>query len=433
MSSFTLPKETSRIAVIGAGPAGLGALRHFLSIGYETHAYEATGHIGGTWVYNPRPSKFSAVYDSLHCNIPKEVMAYTDFPFPPEVPSFPHHTQVLAYLRSFASKHDLERHICFNSPVTHLEKRNGLWELSTSLTTETYHAVLICIGHFSKPNPWDVPGLEHLSHRGIPVIHSQEYRHPAPFKDLNVLVVGAGPSGQDLAREVSSVASKVFLAHNRNRALFVDTCPSNLSEVDRPRCVLADGSVELDNGSILAPDIVLACTGYVHNLPFLRQTATAHVAPHGRAVRGLICQLVARDDPTLAIIGLPVKILPFPLFEDQIGFVAAIYNGRVTDEVLRKFAEQEDQELEMLNGDDRAWHILGDRQWEYRRQLACAAGKNLPEISVKEIYDDAAKARKKDLFLYRDRQYKKLGSGPGMWRVTFNGEDITGTNGGATQ
>lgn len=43
-----------KIAIIGAGAAGLGALRHCIEEGHTCEAFEKTEKIGGTWVYNEK-------------------------------------------------------------------------------------------------------------------------------------------------------------------------------------------------------------------------------------------------------------------------------------------------------------------------------------------------------------------------------------------
>ena len=72
-----------RVAVIGAGAAGLVALRHLRDDldTFQPVAFEQTTHVGGTWVYTDdigidsttgRPVH-SSMYRNLHVNIPKEV------------------------------------------------------------------------------------------------------------------------------------------------------------------------------------------------------------------------------------------------------------------------------------------------------------------------------------------------------------------------
>lgn len=50
-------------------------------------------------------------------------------------------------------------------------------------------------------------------------MHSHDYREPDPFKDLRVVVLGAGASGIDIAIEVSSTAKEVKILFSFNYLL----------------------------------------------------------------------------------------------------------------------------------------------------------------------------------------------------------------------
>lgn len=56
-----------------------------------------------TSVVNPVPS--------CRTNLPKEVMAFPDFPFDPALPSFLHHSDVLAYLESYAKHFGIKDYV----------------------------------------------------------------------------------------------------------------------------------------------------------------------------------------------------------------------------------------------------------------------------------------------------------------------------------
>ena len=59
----------------------------------------------------------SSMYKNLRTNLPKEVMAFPDFPFATCPESFVHHTKVLDYLESYARHLQLGQYVRFNTKV----------------------------------------------------------------------------------------------------------------------------------------------------------------------------------------------------------------------------------------------------------------------------------------------------------------------------
>ncbi|KAK2140224.1 hypothetical protein NP493_5897g00000 [Ridgeia piscesae] len=109
-----------RVAVIGAGAAGLCALRHLTArpSAFTALGFEQTSNVGGTWVYtedtgldrNGLPIH-SSVYKNMTTNLPVEVMAFPDFPFNEDLPSFVKHTDVCQYLTDYTDHFHLRDHI----------------------------------------------------------------------------------------------------------------------------------------------------------------------------------------------------------------------------------------------------------------------------------------------------------------------------------
>lgn len=60
--------------------------------------------------------------------------------------------------------------------------------------------------HYHTPNIPTFAGVETFSGR---TVHSHDYRKPDDFKGLSVVVVGAGPSGLDIALDISAAAKQV--------------------------------------------------------------------------------------------------------------------------------------------------------------------------------------------------------------------------------
>lgn len=119
-------------------------------------------------------------------NIPTQWMAYSSYPFPSGVKSYPLHTEVLKYFESFADHFDLKRHIKFSHNVTRVVPiANKKWEISVKdlvnnvSETNIYDAVLVANGHFSVPNIPEIPGTSEFNGK---IIHSHDFRDAEKYR-----------------------------------------------------------------------------------------------------------------------------------------------------------------------------------------------------------------------------------------------------------
>jgi dimethylaniline monooxygenase (N-oxide forming) len=137
-----------KIAVIGAGAAGLCAAKHLLSKGIEVVIYEMGTRIGGLWSYES-DNGLSGAYQSLHVNSENKVTAYKDFPFPDSAPIYPDHAQMAQYLVDYADKFNLKPHIRFNAKVTNVQQvAGGRWVVQLADTSyQHFDAVVVASGH----------------------------------------------------------------------------------------------------------------------------------------------------------------------------------------------------------------------------------------------------------------------------------------------
>lgn len=171
-------------------------------------------------------------------NIPKETMAYMDYPFPEQYPSFTTHGQVLDYLRDYAKEYRLlplikvrcsvlSVRLAVTSPHDADGQESGplsKWEVvyreepdceeASSLApthTEVFDAVCVANGHYDSPFTPSAEGFEGFRGRSM---HAREYDRPdvEAFTGKRVLVVGARYSGSDIARELSPEGEKGSLS-----------------------------------------------------------------------------------------------------------------------------------------------------------------------------------------------------------------------------
>lgn len=267
--------SSPKIAVIGAGAAGLSSARVLSRQGVVPTVLESKKQVGGVWRYVVN-SKTTPMYRGLRTNLPKEVMQFREKPWTNVKESFITHRDVAEYLYEYERDFDLTKYISFDSPVKQLtvlsessvsrvspetEKWPRIrleWEDGKQMKSEEFDAVLVCNGHYAKPSSPVLPGLEKYFDGEI--VHSMSYDNPAEYAGKKVLCIGGRASGSDLAREISFHAERVYLS---------DTTCHDVQTLDRvtwvPKTieVLKDGTVQFDEDCKVKPkvDTIIFCSG----------------------------------------------------------------------------------------------------------------------------------------------------------------------------
>lgn len=199
---------TSRVAIIGAGSSGLAVAKQLKHRGIAFECFEKEDQLGGNWCYG-KPA--SGVYQSTHTISSKPLTEYREYPMPEEYPQYPHHTQVLAYLRSYADHFHLTEHIRFSSPVQLAQRdADGGWRLTLEDGKRHFSHLVIANGHNWDPRTPDLEGRF-----AGQILHSADYKTPDVVAGRRVLVVGGGNSGCDIAAECSRHASQTRLSLRR--------------------------------------------------------------------------------------------------------------------------------------------------------------------------------------------------------------------------
>lgn len=130
----------------------------------------------------------------------------------------------------------------------------------------------------------------------------------------NVLVIGAGPSGMDLANEISKVAKRVTLSHHQDpepKTVFnsnVDMRP-DVGELTENGVVFVDGTVQ-------DYSVIVYCTGYKYTFPFLSIDCGIHVEDN--YVQPLYKHCININHPTMALIGVPFYVCASQMFDLQV-------------------------------------------------------------------------------------------------------------------
>ncbi|XP_073711972.1 flavin-containing monooxygenase 5-like [Misgurnus anguillicaudatus] len=152
-----------RVAVIGAGHAGLVSIKCCLDEGLEPVCFESSDDIGGLWRFKEtHEAERTRIYRSLVVNTSKEMMCFSDFPMPDHFPNYLHNSLLLQYLRLYAKHFGLLKHIQLKTTVSSVRERpdfstSGQWDVVTvdrdgREEKHVFDGVLVCTGQYTQPN-----------------------------------------------------------------------------------------------------------------------------------------------------------------------------------------------------------------------------------------------------------------------------------------
>ncbi|MGA5322588.1 flavin-containing monooxygenase [Streptomyces seoulensis] len=190
------------VYVVGAGPGGLAVAYALRARGVRAVVLEKSDRVGASWRRH---------YDRLRLHTTRRLSALPGLAIPRRFGRWVARDDVVRYLEKYAEHHELE--IVTGVEVFRVEKAadGAGWLLHASGGRElTGAAVVVATGHNHTPRLPEWPGAE--SYEGE-LLHASSYRNPKPFEGRDVLVVGVGNTGAEIAVDlVAGGASRVRLA-----------------------------------------------------------------------------------------------------------------------------------------------------------------------------------------------------------------------------
>ncbi|MEU6253154.1 NAD(P)/FAD-dependent oxidoreductase [Streptomyces sp. NPDC047043] len=190
------------VYVIGGGPGGLSVAYALRARGIRAVVLEKSDRVGAAW---------RGHYDRLHLHTTRRLSALPGLPMPRRFGRWVSRDDVVRYLEKYAEAHELE--IVTGVEVSRVERTpDGTgWLLHATGGRElTGTAVVVATGYNHTPYVPDWTGLEKYSGD---FVHAGDYRTPAPYAGRDVLVVGVGNTGAEIAVDlVEGGASRVRLS-----------------------------------------------------------------------------------------------------------------------------------------------------------------------------------------------------------------------------
>ncbi len=189
--------EYHPVIIIGAGQAGLSMGYHLSQKGISFLILEANKKVGDTWRKR---------WDSLHLFTPAQYDGLPGMPFPAKKYSFPSKDDFADYLETYATHFKLP--VRTNTYVNSLSREGRQFIIDTDNIQFTADNVVIAMNDCQHQR---IPAFAKDLDPGITQIYSSKYKNPSQLQDGNVLVIGAGNSGCEIALEVSKT-HKTWLA-----------------------------------------------------------------------------------------------------------------------------------------------------------------------------------------------------------------------------
>ncbi|XP_032521487.2 senecionine N-oxygenase-like isoform X2 [Danaus plexippus] len=406
-----------RVCIIGAGLAGLTSGKYLQDEGINFIILEATKYFGGTWRYDPRVGYdenglplHTSMYKHLRTNLPKPTMELRGFPVPKDMPSFPKWSIYYEYIKDYVKHFGLEKRIMFEHNVELVSRVGDAWRVkyknlvSGENFEQEFDFVIVGTGHYSDPNLPDVPHEDLF--KGT-IMHSHDYREPDRFKDRRVLIVGAGPSGMDIAIDVAYV-SKTLVHSHHSPGFGTDSFPQHyiqkpdIREYNETGVIFKDGTYE-------EIDDVIYCTGYKYNYTFLDDSCGLTVTP--RSVTPLYKYMVNVNQPTMMVMGLIVKACVVVALDAQSRYATALIKGNFTlppkEAMMAEFQNRLDDVMSKGRPISDV-HFLSDKEDDYYMALTAESGiDRVPPVMFK-IRKVDTKAKLDDIYTYRNYAYSVI-------------------------
>jgi len=193
--------HSSPVLVIGAGPAGLAVAASLGSRGIRTVVLERADDVGASWRRH---------YERLHLHTTRRWSGLPGYPIPRRFGRWVARADVVDYLEQYAAHHGIE--VRTGVAVARIARTDdGEWTVETE-TGEAFTgaSVVVATGYNHTPVPPQWPGVERFPGE---LLHASDYRNATPYRAKDVLVVGAGNTGAEIAVDLTEGdAARVRLA-----------------------------------------------------------------------------------------------------------------------------------------------------------------------------------------------------------------------------
>lgn len=186
---MTRAVERREIAIVGGGSAGLATAALLRRQGLVPLVLEAGPEPGAAW---------RARYDRLRLHTPRLLSGLPGHRIPRRYGRWVARDDLIEYFREYTELERIE--LRTGVRVERLDRLDESWRLETSAGPLAAATVIVATGYNGAPYVPAWPGLETFTGE---LVHSSAYVNAEPYRGRDVLVVGAGNSGAEIATDVA--------------------------------------------------------------------------------------------------------------------------------------------------------------------------------------------------------------------------------------
>lgn len=205
-------RSGSRIAIVGAGIAGLVCAKVLTEDGFAVEVFDRAPDIGGVWSETRR-------YPGLRAQSTKYTYHFSDHPMPADYPRVLDGARMQEYLSSYVRAFGLTDRLRLRTEVVAADPVEGGWLLEIRDADGVHRTscdhLIIANGVFSEPEIPDFAGATAYARAGGQLGHSTQFLDVEAVRDRAVVVVGYGAAAADIATEISKVAADTTMVARR--------------------------------------------------------------------------------------------------------------------------------------------------------------------------------------------------------------------------
>ncbi|XP_042483445.1 probable indole-3-pyruvate monooxygenase YUCCA10 [Macadamia integrifolia] len=194
------------VVIVGAGPSGLAVSACLNVLSIPNIVLEREDCCASLW------KKHS--YDRLKLHLAKEFCQLPHMPFPSKAPTYVSKKGFINYLDNYVSHFNINPMYCRSVESATYDGVTGKWRVtaknSVSGEFEVYVGKFLVVATGENSGGF-IPNVNGLESFGGDILHSSEYRNGKNYCDKEVLVVGSGNSGMEIAYDLSNWGAKTSI------------------------------------------------------------------------------------------------------------------------------------------------------------------------------------------------------------------------------